>query len=398
MAAAAGSPTSAYPSPFDTEEGIKAIPSILHPYLHRQPVISNLIQSFLTEVDAILYSSSFRTFLQSLHTDRVVQTYLETSEQTRQHVYRFYVKGSNDYILIEQYLKMKHNILLAESLPHTFESDWDMSILINPSIANDTWQILFAAIQNICLEQLMKISHILPTLPEYSINILSGIDTAKQFINEIDRYATFKGWKITFKPNVQKPLTVYDKDRGKTIDKDIVERLGLSGKGTIVRSNYTPFEGAQFYLARLMANVVAGNGIPLPVEIIDIAIPYKGDELELSWESHTEMHFVYNGFDYRILSPVGLYVDLAKTIWNAEKSGNIRRTRKLAKRLRRVQHLLDDIIHPYMSHDNTMRSNITRLSTSRTATGSAVRTLTRRLENRRPIQKASNLFEDLEDE
>jgi hypothetical protein len=393
-AAATAAIASSYPPPFDTDEGIKAIPSIMHPYLHRQPAISNFVQIFLTDVDATLYSSEFRAHLQSLVSDTEVQTLLADPETTRQQLYRFYVKGSNDYLLIQQYLQTKHGVLFAESLPHTFESDWDMSILLNPRLSDTVYKQLFDTIRVVCLEKLMEFSQQLNSIPEYGINILSGIETAYTLIKESERYAPFRGWKIKFKNNTQRKLSVNDSIRGKGVDQELMDRLGLSGKGAVVRSNYTPFEGAQFYLARLMANVVAGGGIFLPVEIIDIAIPYKGDELELAWESHSEMHFVYNGFDYRILSPVGFFVDLAKTIRNAEESGNSRRTRKLGKRMQRMQRLLNEIIRPYGAQNATIQANLTRLSTSRSAAGSAVRALTRRLENRRPIVSAADLFED----
>jgi hypothetical protein len=386
---------SARPKPFDTEEGIKAIPSLLHPILHRLHSIANFVQGFLTDMDTTLYSASFRAHLQSrLGSNTLINTYLADADQTRTHLYRFFCKGSNDLLLIEMYLRNKYGILHTSSLPADFESDWDTAILLNPALPNDVFGLLFDEIRNVCLSKLMAHSRILADIHEYHTGIHTGISVAGHFIESTGNYAPFQGWKITFKKDAQKPLQVHDAVRGKNTDRDVVERLGLSGKGTLVRSNYTPFEGSQFYLARLMANVVAGNGIVLPVEIIDVAIPYKGEELDLAWEGHTEWHFVYNGFDYRILSPVGFYVDLAKTIRNGERSGNRRGTRKLGKRIQRVQRLLNEVIRPYGLRNETIQSNIARLSTSHTAVGSAVRALTRRLENRRLIRTSTDLFED----
>lgn len=110
-----------YPPPFNTDEGRKVIPSLMHPIIHQRYVFFNNAQIFFTNVDKHIYSIQFRDMLvQQLHHNSKLVQYLQSPEMTREHIYRFFVKGSNVYTLVEEYLRKKYTMGFEYIFPRDF--------------------------------------------------------------------------------------------------------------------------------------------------------------------------------------------------------------------------------------------------------------------------------------
>lgn len=387
-----------YPPPFDTDEGRKMIPSLMHSIIHQRYSFFNTAQLFFTAVDTNIYSEIFRKQLsQKLEESSPIYEYLQTPELTRQYVYRFFVKGSNVYTLVEEYLRNKYKLGFERIFPRKFQSDWDSTLLINPTVSNEEYTLLFNTLVPVLLQHMMEFSRQLANDPDYSCGIICALDNALEKL-ELSNKDQYKKFKYKFNEDKQMPLKINGiKD---TFFMELSNNLGLSGPGTIVTSNRKPFEEANFYLARVMANVIAGRGIQLPVELIDVSIPYLGDELQFSWESSSEYHIHYNNYNYRISSPVSLYMDLAKSLRD-EETRALNKTRsdrnrksKLPQRLARIQKLLTGIIVPYSQKNIQIQQNLNRHRKSQTNVGRIGRTLKQFVNRQQPIQitRSQNVY------
>ena len=383
-----------YPHPFDTDEGRKTIPSLMHPIIHQRYSFFNTAQLFFTAVDQHIYSEQFRNMLsQQFEQKSSIFRYLQTPEMTRQNVYRFFVKGSNVYTLVEEYLRNKYTLGFERVFPKDFLSDWDSTILINPNISQEDYTRLFNTLVPILLHHMMKFSRDLANDPDYKFAIPSARHNALEKL-ELKNKDAFKNFKYKFNEEKQLPLKINGIKDPFFIE--LSNTLGLSGPGTIVTSNRKPFEEANFYLARVMANIVAGRGIQLPVELIDVSIPYLGNELRFSWESSTEYHIQYNNYNYMISSPVSLYMDLAKSLRDEEHRllNKTRRNRdrksKLPQRLARIQKLLTGIIVPYSQKNLIIQKNLNRHISSHTNVGRIGRTLKNFVNRPQTIQITSS--------
>lgn len=379
-----------YPPPFDTDEGRKTIPSLMHPIIHQRYAFFNIAQIFFTSVDSHIYSDQFRTMLaQKLQQSPTLTQYLQSSEATREHVYRFFVKGSNVYTLVEKYLENKYNLGFERVFPRKFLSDWDSTVLINPFVSQDEYTIIFYSLVEVLLTYMMEFSRQLSNDPDYAFAVPSALHDAfeKLSVMNIEKYNKFK-----YKFNETKSVPLKINGMKEPFFTSLSNSLGVSGQGTLVTSNTKPFEEANFYLARVMANVIAGRRIQLPVELIDVSIPYLGDELKFSWESSTEYHIQYKDYNYRISSPVSLYMDLAKSIRDEEQRilGTTQRDRnrksKLPQRLERITKLLKKIIVPYSQTNIQIQRNLNRHMKSHTNVGRIGRTLKRYVGNPQSIQ------------
>jgi hypothetical protein len=173
-------------------------------------------------------------------------------------------------------------------------------------------------------------------------------------------YAEFRKYPIKWKNNNRIPLKIHNSsNKGVQLE---------GGCGFFISSNRdggkdfkNPESIAKFYLGRILLNVIASKSIHLPVEILDISVEYKNDDLQIAWDSHSEYHIQFENFDFRVISPTALYVDWSKCVYNARSCPeNTRKQRKINKRLERLHKLLDKLIIPYKNTNTIMRQNLAR--------------------------------------
>jgi hypothetical protein len=125
---------------------------------------------------------------------------------------------------------------------------------------------------------------------------------------------------------------------------------------------------------------------------------YQNDDLRFSWESYSEYHIVVPeyGIDFRVISPIGLYADLVKCLYNSNHANAETRKNKAAKlpaRMVRIQRILDEMVIPYANKNATILSNLERHSTSSSLVGSIVRRM-KHTTRRRPRNTRSYYNED----
>lgn len=364
------------------------IAKFLHPYIHGQPSIVLRCFAILSKMDRILYSSETRAAIQTCLTDpsdEDVRTKLASPEATREHLYRFCAKGSNCIQVLLYYLKKTYTLPdLEHIIFNIYESDWDTTILINPTLTERQFMCIFDTLVSIIEPALIDLSRFFSLdLLELVADIGFSLSLAWRCINMAEDYAAFRQYPITYKHTKQFKLKIHDNRSRRADTKDYVDRLGLAGPGVFVSSNRTggirPAEEGtttpKFFLGRLMLSVVASRNIWLPVELFDISMNYQNDDLRFSWESYSEYHIVLpsHSADFRILSPVSLYADLVKCIYDADRSNNATRKNKVAARIARIQRILDEMVIPYGSSNATIRRNIERHRESPTLVGTIVR-------------------------
>lgn len=362
------------------------IAKLMHPYIHGTYSVTTACFRILSKFDEILYSPETRTTIRDCLTDPAdsdLHTLLESPESTRAHLYHFCVKGSNCIPLLLYYLKQRHVLPdLVHSANNIYESDWDSTILINPMLTERQFTCIFETLVPIVQSGLIEMSKTIPS-PAVIHDITHAVSVLKRFIDAVPEYAEFRDYPITFKDGKSHPLKIHDGSSKRPDVKEFVSRLGPAGAGMIVSSNRAggirPDEeghvAPKFFLGRIMACVIASRDIRLPVEVFDISMNYQNDDLQFSWESYSEYHIqlpLY-GADFRVISPVGLYADLVKCIYDADRSNNATRKNKMSSRIARIQRILDEMVIPYKNTNETIRGNIVRHSASPTLVGSIVR-------------------------
>ena len=355
---------------FDDDANRKYVPSKMHKLIHaREPMVA-CMQSFLKKLDTILYSEHVRSALQTVVSDLDTKTALGNADATREHVYRFHLKGGNSLFLVVRYLQTKYGVLATSSIPVIPEGDWDTSLFINPSIPDDDFIAILHTIVPYVLKELMLVTHEIA-----STDFSWSIQVALEYVVEslIDRNQTdFLEYKYEF---VDKPSQLAIFNESEERKRELRVGNGKSAPGTLVTSNSVPFNDANFYLARILANVFANPKVKgsapsqrMPVEIFDFSIPYKGSHLSEAWESYSE----YAVYGFRVLSPIPLYFDLVKCI---ERNHAMTRKNKATKRIHRLHTILNEIIIPYMQTNNVINQNIRRHVRSSTRVGNVVRNL-----------------------
>lgn len=348
------------------------VAKLLHKYMHRDAYLVHDLLVGITELDKRLYSSQTRKRIQFhlQNTDRVTAAYLDDPIQTRTHVYRFHLKGSNSMGIVLYFLQAKYSIRPA-IFPSAFESDWDTSILINPSLCAQTFNVIVNTCIPIIQQFMMELSRVMSARVHFHTNIKNAILTAVELMNVDPEYEQYRSYPLTYKENKVSPLRIHD-DSNQLVDvQKFVDTLGLGGRGLYVTSNrnggvppsnagtYT----AKFYLGRVMASVVASRDMWLPIELFDISMNYQNEDLAFAWETYSEYNIQYLEYDFRVSSPTALYFDISKCIRNAH---NTTKKNKVPARIKRIQELVNTMIIPYATN-NVIRANLERHTESASA-------------------------------
>lgn len=370
--------SSSPPPPFDKDENRKLIPSFMHKIIHAREIMVNKMRNHLTAMDYMLYSEETRTAISNSVGNPELKSWLMHAESTRHSVYRYHLKGGNSLFLIVEYLQTKYGILANSSVPVLPEGDWDTSLFINPAINNDDFRIIIDILIPRVLKVMVDISHDISTI-DYKYSVETALENAEEIL-KLKNLSEYLEYNYVFsKDKMRIGIANMSDESVETLR----HFLGKSGTGTYISSNPKPFEGAEFYLARILANVFAKRKsdqkqVRLPVEIFDFSIPYKSIHLTESWEAYSEYHVQYNEFDFRVLSPVAMYYDLIKCM---DKNKALSRTNKFEKRARRLKIILREIIIPYSQHNHTIQNNIRRHTRSRTHVGNIVRNMVQQMKD-----------------
>lgn len=400
-----------YPPPYNTYEGRKRAAAIFQPYVSTLTVITVNICEAITVIDRALYSPEFRlsllTALQPVARQEVLQS-LETPELTRKHLYRFFMKGSNVLPILSLYFENKYEHIRGKLYDGIVKSDWDTTILINPELTSEEFNILHQNLVQILQVLLIQLSNTLSNKFLFIASIQNAITFGKNMIEHDPELLEFKKYPITFKYNDTKPRYIKLFNEPDNVDKkSLSESLGSVGQGMVVSSDRNTAGLNKFYLGRILAYVVASKDIPIPVELLDVSINYQNDDLQYAWDSHSEYRISFtnpstneqlyinryinnregqfdrNTIDFRIISPTSLYADLKKCIINAEHSNNQTRKNKIPKRLQRIQIILDKMIIPYGSRNEVMSHNLQRHLELPGLVGNVFRNLNRTLRRER---------------
>ena len=378
----------------DKPENKKQISKVFIQHIHYDNDFAHLIQLFFTHLDKLLYSTEFRNqlYLQTKLSD------LLDSEQTRNNIYKFYVKGSNVLTTLRKYLEIKTQFKFEQTnIPDEFVSDWDSGFLINPNLTQEQFEIIRENVIRLVLKEMVQYTKILQ-IPSFYKNMKESNTFLHTYIYGPESesiFEKFNGWKFSFnKDEESKPRIFDEKD---PLKKD-AKNYGVTGKGFRVTSSRVPFENANFYLARIIGNVDAifNNSTikkPMPIEVIDFSLSY---ERNFEWNSHREYRIQYNDYDYRILSAVSYYVDQAKTLSNTLGRINLtenNKTRKINNRIKYVKTLLENIIIPYDNLNTDIQDTIYLFHNSENSfVSKTTKTLQKRMQNKK-IENPTNVFE-----
>jgi hypothetical protein len=402
-----------YPAPYNTYEGRKRAAAIFQPYVSTLTVITVNICEAITVIDRALYSPEFRlsllSALQPVARQEIIQS-LETPELTRKHLYRFFMKGSNVLPILSLYFENKYKYIRGKLYDGIVKSDWDTTILINPELTTEEFNIIHQNLVQIIQILLIQLSNTLSNRLLFIATIHNAITFGKDMIERDPELIEFRKYPITFKYNDTKPRYIKLFNEPDTIDKkSLAEALGQVGHGLVVSSDRNTASLNKFYLGRILAYVVASKDIPIPVELLDVSINYQNDDLQYAWDSHSEYRISFinpstneqlytnryinnreeqfdrNTIDFRIISPTSLYADLKKCIVNAEHSNNQTRKNKIPKRLQRIQTILDTMIIPYGSRNEIMSHNLERHLQTPGPIGNVFRNLNRTLRRERTV-------------
>lgn len=324
----------------------------------------------ITKLDRELYSDKTRKLIQMRlqNADSVIAAYLNDPVETRNHLYRFYLKGSNSFGIVLYFLEEKYSIR-PSIFPTAFESDWDTSILINPFLPVQIFNIIFDTLIPIIQRCMTEISNQLAyATPGFHANIRRALRIATDIMNLDPEFEPYRKYSLTYKHDKQSFLRVHDGSSHLFEIKNYIQMLGLSGTGTYVTSNRNGGAGRgnnaavrpKFYLARIMAPVVVSRDMWLPVELLDVSMNYQNDDLKFAWETYSEYHVQHAAYDFRVSSPTALYFDISKCIRNASNSNNQTKKNKVPARTKRLQELLDTMIVPYKNTNAVIRTNLER--------------------------------------
>jgi hypothetical protein len=414
--------TMSYPAPYTTYEGRKRAATIFQPYVSTLLIITVNICESITVIDRAIYSPEFRlsllTALQNVARPDVLQA-LESAELTRTHLYRFFMKGSNVIPILRMYFDNKFKQIRGMLEEGIVKSDWDTTILINPDLPQEVFNILFENLVQILQVQLIQLSNTLSNKSSFISQTNNAINFGKYEIERNNTCAEFRKYPITFKHTDTKPRYIKLFNEPAYVDKKALSlALGPVGQGLIVSSDRNTAGLNKFYLGRILVHVVASKDIPIPVELLDVSINYQNDDLRYAWESHSEYRISFinpiiadmiysnryinnrtnqfdtNTIDFRIISPTSLYADLQKCILNAECSNNQTRKNKIPKRFQRIKTILDEMIIPYGSRNEVMSANLERHLQSSGPVGNVFRNLNRTLRNTRRQQRTYDTNDD----
>lgn len=381
-------PQQNYPAPYLTYEDQQRAGQIFQRYVGVDYVVTDVMMVSITRIDDTLYSEAFRTSLRDILApiaDTTVLSFLETPENTRKHLYRFFMKGSTVIPIIRMYLEKKYDNRDIELNRFSAESDWDTTVLINPDLPPPVFTQICEQIVQTIQRLLVELSNMLADHQYFLGCLYVAIEkNGNNTIQTNDAYSEFRKYPIHLKTNVTPDRYIYLQNEPANVNAPaLAKSLGSVGRGINVSSNRNVGRLGKFYLGRLMARVIASRNIPIPVELLDVSIPFQDEELRYAWESHSEYHIVFNHINMRIMSPTSLYADLIKCVRNSQSSGNETRKRKTPARIRRINAILNEIIIPYSSRNEIMSANLERHLESPTPVGNIFRNLNRTIRNRR---------------
>lgn len=347
---------------YNNYENRATIASLIHSYIHSIPLLSYQIMVGITTLDSILYSDETRaTIINILNEDerKIIGNDLQNSDRTRQYIYRFFIKGSNSIVLLQYFLYNKYEELLKR--PKFFKSDWDTAIIINPELSDS----IFLKIKEVFIPIIQKfmadLTHKFEQSPEYLMGdpITNAISNVNSHIQLKQEYEEFRKYPMIWDRKKRTKLRILNaSNKGVQLE---------SGAGFFISSNRDggkDFKNTtsipKFYLGRIMLNIKASRNIHIPVEILDITIEYKNEDLQIAWDSHSEYNVQFDEVNARVISPISLYIDWKKCIYDARDCVNTRKQRKINKRLDRLQQILNKLIIPYKNKNSGIQVNLSR--------------------------------------
>jgi hypothetical protein len=367
--------------PYEDYNNRKKVASLIHKYIHREDILVKLLLDGITEIDKVLYSEETLSILRNnlvlsgLEGTNQLITHLSDSVSARENVYRFFLKGSNALEIIMYHIEKKHKNITSK-FPGIFYSDWDTTIIINPELPPEQFNVLFNTFVSILQKELIQLSQKISVKPDFHTRIEAGLITAKEFMNVDPEFEKFRKYPITYKKENEKYIMIHDQTRDKPEVIEYVKSLGISGKGLTVSSNLNGGISPEnvtgepkFYLGRIILPIIASKNIWLPVEILDISMNYQNEDLHFAWESHSEYNIQFESTDFRVISPTSLYFDLKKCLLNADKTSNKTKKNKIPARINRIQKILNTMIIPYKNTNMIIKENLEKYSSSDTLVG-----------------------------
>jgi hypothetical protein len=350
---------------YNSHASKQKVAKLLHKYMHMDALLVNDLLVGITELDALLYSTQMRERIKARlqNTDNQSVTFLNDPIQTRIHLYRFHLKGSNSLSIVLYYLQEKYNIR-PSVFPSNFESDWDTTILINPFINPQTFNVIFNTLIPYIQQFMINVSRKISSSTYFHQRMENALKIGTDIINIHPEFLPYRKYPLTYKKDKISLLRIHDDSNELLEVQKYVQQLGFGGTGLYVTSNRNGgvplgnIAPPKFFLGRIMASVIASRSIWLPVELLDISMNYQNEDLKFAWESYSEYHIQYLAHDFRVSSPTSLYFDISKCIRNASYSKNQTKKNKVSTRLKRLQTLLDNMIVPYKNLDNVIKSNL----------------------------------------
>jgi hypothetical protein len=377
-----------YPPPYDNYETRKRLATLFQPYISASYNIIMTMCEGISMIDAQLYSEEFRNILkdalQQADVSAEIIEYLQSADHTRQHLYRFFLKGSNVVPFLNMYLAFTHSAEMYSILANNFPKDWDTTILINPELSHTEFTIIYETLIKHIQLLLVRLSNIISdNTSGYLYTASLAHAHGKSVIDNNSEFEQFREHDIRFVATDKSPRHILLRNETTLVNKKTyAQQFGPVGPGTIVSSDRNGAGIGKFYLARILSNFIARRNIVIPVELLDISINYQNDDLRYAWESHSEYHIVFNKINMRVLSPTSLYADLVKCIRNAKNSTNQTRKNKIPDRIARIYSILDTMIVPYANRNTIIRQNLQRHLESNTLVGNVFRQLNKTMRNR----------------
>lgn len=382
---------------YETYENKKKIASLVHKIIHGNIDLLNSILDGISKLDTLLYSDETRTQLRSKlstvsNSSDIIHS-LESPQETRISVYRFFLKGSNALEIIKYYLKQKYDFkdyLNLLKFPDAYFSDWDTCILINPELSNDQFTSVFETLVPIIQKYLIDLSNLISTPPIFHEKIEYSINLANEIIGYMSKYNQFTKYPLVYKKDKQSLIHIVDDTKHDPSTISLIESIGQSGKGLFVSSNRdggkepNTSNPPKFYLGRILLSVLASKTAWIPVEILDVSIEYQNDDLKFSWESYSEYHVQNEKFDFRVISATGLYFNLTKCILNANVSTNKTKRNKKEARKQRIQKILDNMIIPYKNKNDVIHDNLEKHKFSSSIVGNIRKRMNVTMKKRKP--------------
>ena len=251
--------------------------------IHRNPVIQAFCLNTITVLDALMNNA--RLLEKILYFVRFDRGPIYVSD-----VFTFHLKGGNALPLL------KIDINPETTFPLKFTGDFDLTLLINPSLKREDFKVLREIMIYEIINMLKMIilqesdwGHIITNLMIHSIKLKRLDETRISIANEAYTYDDFGlGANLYNHPR----LLDFKIPVGCPFDLEIHPNLPYKDKSL------------NFALIKLRTRTEP------PIDLIDIAIPSMSYEhIQFDWDVHRTLYFVGNEFKFRVADSLNVYID-----------------------------------------------------------------------------------------